>query len=118
MKSNQQKFESLENTYSGTNYLDKIAISQRRTGQDYDPNSAKVNEKKTIFKGGHRKRKRISRQYLYLYNDHHKRRSKVSKTQNLRASRAFVDFFKEMLKYICRWNFMLLKILRLGIISS
>ena len=67
MQSNHQKFESLPSSYSGTNYLDKISISQHRTGQVYHPSFEKVNKKKTNFKGGYRNRKRKSRQYLYLY---------------------------------------------------
>ena len=86
MQSNHQKF-----SYSGNNYLGNIKISQRRTGQDYYAGFEKMNKKKTIFKGGFRNRKRKSRQYLYLYNDHHKRRSKVSKPQNLRASGTHIE---------------------------
>lgn len=85
IQSNHQKLESFKSSYDGPNYLDKIFISQQRTGQDYAPNLKNMNRKKTVFKGGYRNRKRKSRQYRYLYNDHHKRRSKVSKTQNLRV---------------------------------
>merc|ERR1740137_314903 len=62
-----------------------IPITKHDFGQDYGQSFKKMNTRPKYSYGDFQNRKRKPRQFRYLYNNQHKRRSKISKTQNLRV---------------------------------
>jgi len=80
-----QKQRSIPRTKFEGHYPEYKPLRQHNFTQAKQANRHKQKRQKTIFKGSFRNRKRKYRHFLYTFNDQDKRRSKVSKTLNLRV---------------------------------